>query len=233
MAKMKTILNVALIVLIVAVLAGFSIACGSQETAGQETQAEENAEETTAAAQITESETVAEAETVAETEEETDTQAAGECPSATSATVESTNGAYTDNMPISWDSIGSQSASLSHSTNNTAVFIYIANFETSENLEDVVLSDGQAVIQFTLTVPGEGDPVPVTIGKYNVKEWIDNYVNIGIRLTGGTTLTISSTDTSTGDFEITSVTDTEICGKFNIDEKWTKMSGEFKVPISE
>jgi len=233
MAKMKTILNVALIVLIVAALAGFSIACGSQETTGQETQEEENAEETTAAAQTTESETAAEAETVAETEEETGTQAAGECPSATSATVKSTNGAYTDNMPISWDSIGSQSASLSHSTNNTAVFIYIANFETSENLEDVVLSDGQAVIQFTLTVPGEGDPVPVTIGKYNVKEWVGNYVNIGIRLTGGTTLTISSTDTSTGDFEITSVTDTEICGKFNIDEKWTKMSGEFKVPISK
>ena len=191
------------------------------------------AEETTTSAQ--EEGTEALNETTADTEasEEATAETAGECPDATSVSIESTNGAYSDHMPISWDSIGSQSANLSHSTNNTGVFIYIANFETSENLKDVELSDGQAVLQFTLTVTGQGDPVPVSLGSYNVKEWVDNYVNIGIRLSGGTTVSISNASVNTGDFEITSVTDTEICGKFNIDEKWTKMSGEFKVPITE
>lgn len=218
-------MNAVLIILIVALLSIFSIACGSQESATQETQASEQpaAEETTTSAQTEETE--AAEETIAET--------AGECPAATSVSVESTNGAYADHMPISWDSIGSQSAILSHSTNNTGVFIYIANFETSENLKDVELSDGQAVLQFTLNVVGQGDPVPVSVGSYNVKEWVDNYVSAGIRLSGGTTVSISTSSVSTGDFEITSVTDTEICGKFNIDEKWTKMSGEFKVPITE
>jgi len=226
MMKPKTIMNAVFIILIIASLSVFSVACGSQESAIQETQAASEqpaAEDTTTSAQTAET----------EAPEETAAETAGECPTETSVSVESTNGAYSDHMPISWDSIGSQSANLSHSTNNTGVFIYIANFETSENLKDVELSDGQAVIQFTLTVTGQGDPVPVSVGSYNVKEWVDNYVNIGIRLSGGTTVSISNADVSTGDFEITSVTDTEICGNFNIDEKWTKMSGEFKVPITE
>lgn len=238
MTKAKTIINVVLVVMIIAAIAGFSIACGSQEVAPEETGGtEEQVEETTEAVQTAEVEEtgeVTEEETAEATEEETEEVAAetsGDCPPATTVKVESTNGAYADRMPITWDSIGSQAASLSHSTNNTGLFIYIANFETSENLKDVALSDGQAVIQFTVTVTGEGDPVPVSVGKYNVKEWVDNYVSAGIRLTGGTTLSISTSDISTADFEITSVTDTEICGKFNIDEKWTKMSGEFKVPV--
>jgi len=223
MAKMKTMASIIMVIIIIAALTSFSLACGNQDISEAGAQASEEQAEETTAAQATEAEAVT----------ETTAQASGECPSATSVKVESTNGAYSDRMPISWDSVGSQAAFLSHSTNNTGVFIYIANFETSENLKDVAISDGQAVIQFTLTVAGEGETVPVSVGQYNVKEWIDNYVSAGIRLTGGSTLSISTADTSSGDFEITSVTDTEICGKFNIDEKWTKMSGEFKVPISE
>jgi len=218
MAGMKKIINLVLVIFVIASLASLAIACGKQGTVPTETQAtEQQIEETTAPAETTSAEAAA--------------QESGECPSLTSVKVESTNGAYVDRMPISWDSIGTQAAYLSHSTNKTAVFIYIANFETSENLKDVALSDGQAVIQFTLTVAGEGDPVPVSVGKYNVDEWIDNYASAGIRLTGGSTLSISTADIASSDFEITSVTETEICGKFNIDEKWTKMSGEFKVSI--
>ena len=55
----------------------------------------------------------------------------------------------------------------------------------------------------------------------------------GIRLTGGTTLSVAAASVSSGDFEITSVTDSEICGKFDIDEKCAKMSGEFKVPVTK
>ncbi|RPJ73382.1 MAG: hypothetical protein EHM20_12320 [Alphaproteobacteria bacterium] len=67
MVKMKTIINAVLVVLLIAALASFSIACGKQETAKQETQAvEEQVEETTAIVQTTEAEMVA--ETTAEAE---------------------------------------------------------------------------------------------------------------------------------------------------------------------
>ncbi len=222
MVKVKAVISIVMVVAVIAVLSSISIACGNQKAEVQQTQkSDEVVDEITSAAQTAETQTV----------QGTVAQASGECPAATSVNVESTNGAYKDRMPISWDKIGSQSAYITNSTNNTGVFIYIANFETSENLKDVSLSDGQALIQFTLTVKGQGDPVPISVGKYNVREWVDNYVSTGIRLTGGTTVTVSSADTTNGDFEITSVTDTEICGKFNIDEKWTKMTGEFKVPI--
>ena len=42
-------------------------------------------------------------------------QPAGDCPAATSVSVESTNGAYADREPISWDNLGSQSAYVSRS----------------------------------------------------------------------------------------------------------------------
>lgn len=218
MKKMLAV-KITLIALLAIVALSFSVACGSKEAATQETSKEVLTEETTTTAAV-ESETTKE-----------EAQPAGECPAATSVKVESTNGAYESREPISWDKIGTQSATISHSTNTTAVYIYIANFDTSEDLKDVSLSDGQAIIKFTVTVKGEGETVPVSVGKYNVKEWTDNYIEAGIRLSEGSTLQIAASSVSSGDFEITSVTDNEICGKFNIDENWTKMSGEFKVPV--
>ncbi|MDD3777260.1 MAG: hypothetical protein PHN32_06610 [Actinomycetota bacterium] len=236
MAKVKTVANLMLVIFVIAVLAVFAAACGNSSTSTaqtaspvQETEPEITSEQTEAA----EPETMVEETEPAEEPAPEEVQESGECPSSTTVSVESTNGAYADRAPISWDLIGTQAATISNSTNNTGLFIYIANFETSENLKDVALSDGQAVLQFTVNVVGEGDPVPVSLGSYNVKEWVDNYASASIRLTGGTTLSVSTADTTIGEFEITSVTDTEVCGKFNIEEKWTKMSGEFKVPIMQ
>jgi len=221
---MKKMITMMLVVFIVAALMILAVSCGSPNTSTAETKAAEQENEETAAAV----ETTAAVETKAA---EAVTEAARDCPSSTSVKVESTNGAYEDRMPINWETIGSQAAYLSNTQNNTGLFIYIANFETSENLKEVDISDGQAMIEFVASIPGEGDPVPVSIGKYNVIEWVDTYVSANIILSGGSKLQIYTTEVETGDFEITSVTDTEICGKFNIDEKWTKMSGEFKVPI--
>src|SRR5665811_1941112 len=65
MTKRKTVINAVLVVLIIATLAGFSIACGKQGPAEQQTQvSEEQLEETTATVQVTEAETTAEAELV-------------------------------------------------------------------------------------------------------------------------------------------------------------------------
>ena len=65
MVKMKTIINAVLVILLIAALASFSIACGKQETATQETQAvDEQAEETASTMQIAEAETTTQAELV-------------------------------------------------------------------------------------------------------------------------------------------------------------------------
>jgi Leucine-rich repeat (LRR) protein len=65
MVKMKTVISAVLVVLLIAALASFSIACGKQETVEQQIQvSEEQLEETTATVQVTEAETTAEAELV-------------------------------------------------------------------------------------------------------------------------------------------------------------------------
>ncbi|MDZ4131927.1 MAG: hypothetical protein U1E11_02210 [Dethiobacteria bacterium] len=166
-------------------------------------------------------------------EPEADPQPAGDCPAATSVTVESTNGAYADREPISWDTLGSQAAYVNRSTGNVGVSVCIANFETSENLKTVALGNGQAVIVFSMRVRAEGPAVPIQTGIYDLLSFDDSdlYVAPTIRLSGGSTLQISIHNLNEAEFEITSVTDEEICGKFTIDEKWTKMSGEFRVPF--
>ncbi len=215
--------SIILTVMMVAVAASSSFACTSASTAPAQTKAAEEA------APATEAE--AEVETTEAPAEEV-VQPAGDCPAATSVSVESTNGAYADRMPITWDSLGAQAAYVNNTTNNTSVAVYIANFETSENLKDAALGDGQAMIYFSIRVRGEGDPVAVETGVYAMRDYDDNdlYVEPSIKLSG-TTVKLSVHELNVEEFEITSITDTEICGNFTIDEKWTKMSGEFKVPI--
>jgi len=160
-------------------------------------------------------------------------QPAGDCPAVTSVSVESTNGAYAEREPISWDTLGSQAAYVNRSTGNAGVSVCIANFETSEDLKTVALGDGQAVIVFSMRVRAEGPAVPIQTGIYDLMSFDDSdlYVAPTIRLSGGSAVQISIHNLTVAEFEITSVTDEEICGKFNIDEKWTKMSGEFRVPF--
>lgn len=166
-------------------------------------------------------------------ETEDEPKPAGDCPAVTSVSVESTNGAYADREPISWDTLGSQVAYVSRSTGSAAVSVCIANFETSENLKTVALGDGQAVILFSMRVRSEGSAVPIQTGIYDLISFDDSdlYVAPTIRLSGGSAVQISIHNLTVSEFEITAVTDKEICGKFNIDEKWTKMSGEFRVPF--
>jgi hypothetical protein len=222
MSKIKK-WSIVLTVMMLAAVVSFSFACTSASAAPAETKAAEEA------APVTEAE--AEVQTTEAPAEEV-VQAAGDCPSATSVSVASTNGAYADREPINWDSIGAQAAYVTNTMNNTAVAVYIANFDTSENLKDAALGDGQAMIYFSIRVRGEGDPVPIEMGVYAMRDYDNNdlYVEPSIKLSG-TTVKLSVHELTVEDFEITSITDTEICGNFTVDEKWTKMSGEFKVPF--
>ena len=120
-------------------------------------------------------------------------QPAGVCPAVTNVSVESTNGAYADREPISWDTLGSQAAYVSRSTGNAGVSVCIANFETSENLKTVALGDGQAVIVFSMRVRAEGPAVPIQTGIYDLMSFDDSdlYVAPTIRLSDGSAVQIS------------------------------------------
>lgn len=158
----------------------------------------------------------------------------GDCPAATAVEVASTNGAYASREPISWDSIGTQEAYVDGSMGSTTVNIYIANFSTQESLKGFKPEeDSQAILHFALRIRGEGNEVPVEMGEYNLKNYdeSDLHVTPKIVLSGGSALQISTHDIESSEFIVTSVTATEICGTFSVDEKWTQMSGAFKVPI--
>ncbi|UNC92326.1 hypothetical protein [Candidatus Contubernalis alkaliaceticus] len=142
--------------------------------------------------------------------------------------VESTNGAYKNAEPLNWNQVGTQNAHVEKYSNYSACFVYIANFETTEVLRDVALEEGQAVAYFVLTLPPESDPEAGSYdyfgasGPYRVSQ-------VTIRLPGGTNINLSPASMTTAEMEVTEVMDSTISGRFNIEEKWTQMSGEFQV----
>lgn len=158
---------------------------------------------------------------------------AGDCPDATSVSIASTNGAYASRQPIGWNNIGTQEAYVSRSYGTTSVDIYIANFTTSEGLKKYKPSDGESVLHFQLRIRGEGNEVAIEIGEYNLKDYdaSDLHVTPKILLSGGSALQISTHDINSSEFVVTGLSDTQICGTFNVDEKWTQMSGTFVVPF--
>jgi len=151
---------------------------------------------------------------------------------ATRVTVESTNGAYAEREPISWDSLGSQAAFVSGSYGSTSVNIYIANFETNESLKDYKPGDGEAMLHFALRIRGDGNDVPIETGAYDLRSYDESDLYVAPKIVvNGSAVQISVHDLTVADFEITAISDDSISGTFNIEEKWTKMSGEFSVPI--
>ncbi len=163
-----------------------------------------------------------------------ETEVPGNCPAATRVLIESSNGAYADREPLSWDNPGSQEAHVSRSYGTASVNIYIANFNTTESLKDYKPEEGQAILNFALRIRSEGEAVPLQTGIYDLLSYDDSdlFVTPKIILSGGSTVQISTNNINSAEFEITSITETEICGVFNIDEKWTRMDGEFRVPFA-
>ncbi len=162
------------------------------------------------------------------------TETSGNCPAATNISIESTNGAYTEREPLSWDILGSQEAHVSRSYGTASINIYIANFNTSESLKDFKPEDGQAILSFALRIRGDSEAVPLETGVYDLLSYDDNdlFVTPKIILSGGSAVQISTNNINSAEFEITDITELEICGKFMIDEKWTRMNGEFRVPFA-
>lgn len=144
------------------------------------------------------------------------------------ATVESTNGGYPD-PAIDWTSIVTQQAKVLELSHYSICTILIANFETTEYLKTVDLEEGQAVIYFTLTQPTVSIPVA---GVYDLTVSDGEFTgSASIRVAGGTTISFSSSNIDVAEVEITGVTADAVTGAFNVQERWTTMTGEFQAPI--
>ncbi len=144
-------------------------------------------------------------------------------------TLESTNGAYTAVDTIDWSEILAQQVQFSEFTDNSVCTIFMANFETEENLRTVELQPGQAVVYFTLTQPAADVPMP---GVYDITTSGTEFSGTAsVRVAGGSTVTLSQSATTVGELEILAVTPDFVTGTFNIEERWTTMSGAFQASV--
>jgi hypothetical protein len=143
--------------------------------------------------------------------------------------LESTNGAYTAVDPIDWSEILTQQVQFSEFTDNSVCTIFMANFETEENLRTVELQPGQAVLYFVLTQPAGSVPVA---GVFDLTAMdVDFGGTVSIRVAGGSTVTLSQPATTVGELEILAVTPESVTGIFNVEERWTTASGAFQAEI--
>lgn len=103
------------------------------------------------------------------------------------ARVESTNGAYTNlEVPVDWSSIGTQQAFIAEYYDYSSCRIFIANFETGEDLSTLAREPGQGIIKFTLKMPPESDP---QVGIYDLTRTGEDFTGeAGVMVTGGSTV---------------------------------------------
>ena len=149
--------------------------------------------------------------------------------------MESTNGAYVDAGEISWNELGTQVGEIDYFIGMTTVFIYIATYDVAEDdIYNATVPEGEAILYFVATIQKEGDEIPLETGIYDLTKFqgdVPKTAEMGIKLSGGTTVQLDKFKTTISEFEIINITDTEISGIFNIEENWTKASGEFKVAL--
>ncbi|MCK5786095.1 MAG: hypothetical protein KAH54_06020 [Candidatus Sabulitectum sp.] len=142
-----------------------------------------------------------------------------------SVTLESTNGAYTAADPIDWSVVGTQQVEVS-SFDDTAFYINIANFETTENLRTVELEPGQAVLKLVVKQPEGEKPMAGVCDLTKVD--VEFSGTLSIKITGGTTVSLSQSAMTAGELLIESVTADHVTGSFSVEERWTIASGVFQ-----
>jgi hypothetical protein len=146
------------------------------------------------------------------------------------ARVESTNGAYTNlEVPVDWSSIGTQQAFIAEYYDYSSCRIFIANYETGEDLSTLAREPGQGIIKFTLRMPPESDPM---VGVYDLTRTGEDFTGeAGVMVTGGSTVQFATSSMTDGVLEITSVTDGIVAGTFQLEDNWTVASGAFQAEI--
>lgn len=162
----------------------------------------------------------------------------GECPEKTTVHVSSKNGAYPKDNSIDWSEVKTVLAVKSSSVGVTSYALYIANFEFTESTRSEIsklkLTEGQGMLSFSLVNQVEGQKeVIFKPGKYDFSKaqgYAEQTGSVGIRVANGVTISFSYHDTE-GEFEVTKVTEHELCGKFTLKDKFSQISGEFKAPV--
>lgn len=146
------------------------------------------------------------------------------------ALVESTNGAYINlEVPVDWSYIGTQQAFVAKYSNYSSCRIFIANFDTTEDLSTIAREPGQGIIKFTLRLPPESDPL---VGTYDLTRTGEEFTGeAGVMVTGGSTVQFATSSMTDAVVEIVSVTDDMVAGTFQAEDNWTTISGAFRAEI--
>ena len=160
-----------------------------------------------------------------------------ECPEKTTVNVNSRNGAYPKDNSIDWSNIKKILAVKDSSIGVTSYALYIANFDFSENTRSKIsklkLTEGQGMLSIWLVNQVKGQrEVNFKPGKYDFSKaqgQAEQTGSVGIRV-AGTKISFSYHYTE-GEFEVTSVSEQELCGKFTLKDKFSQVSGEFKAPV--
>lgn len=169
-------------------------------------------------------------ETADDSEETVDVEPEVVAPVEAMVEFESTNGGYTNlEVPVDWSSIGAQQAFVEKFTTGSTCRIYIASFDTDEDLNSATIEPGQGVVKFTLSLPPDSDPL---VGTYDLTCTGSEFTGeVGVMVTGGTTISFVASSMTGAVVEITSVTDDMVTGTFQAEDNWTSVSGAFQAEI--
>jgi hypothetical protein len=109
-----------------------------------------------------------------------------------------------------------------------AVTVYLSSVPMTEREEfwNKELQAGQGVVNLSLNYNGQGE---VLSGKYPGDGTGAVAISAGIRVVGGVTISVGGTAESW--VEIVARTPDKICGRFNLQDNWRTLTGEFTADI--
>jgi hypothetical protein len=160
--------------------------------------------------------------------------ALAQCPSSSTLTVSSRNGAY--DASLNWDNIDGV-ATLRSSHSRETASVYLTNFDLTgidpKGLVKHELGAGQGMLVLGLNRQISGqEKVALVPGSYDfgrVQGDAEQTGSIKIRVPGGKSVSFDKHYTE-GAFELTEITGSKLCGRFTLKDKFSEISGTFSVP---
>ena len=145
------------------------------------------------------------------------------CPAST--TVKFTPAEAKPDEDPNFDTIAATRAEASQ-PGYVRMFLSTVAMTERDEFRDGELQPGQAVLELGLSYNGEGE---ILSGKYTGDGEGPVGISAGIRITGGTTLTVSMGADSW--IEVVARTPDKICGRFELKDNWRTLTGEFTTAI--
>ena len=149
-------------------------------------------------------------------------------------TVSSRNGAY--DASLDWHNIDGV-ATLSSSHSREIATVYLTNFDLTgidpKSLATRELGAGQGMLFLGLNRQISGqEKVDLAPGSYDfgkAQGTAEQTGSIRIRVPGGKIVSFDKPFTE-GGFELTEITDSKLCGRFTLRDRFSEISGTFSVP---